>query len=452
MSTENQSNSSEVKQATPASASERAIFVVCALAAVVMIFLMLHEGPEEVPDTAGQLDQQEPANSLAAQVTDQEEAPSGDQEKPRSLRSNYSNLWGNDVVLWWDDVPKDWRQRSVDTGTNSNIRLKDLAGSDSCWKCHEANYELWSEHGHSRMTTHASAATIVGDFSGDQSIEVEGGTAKFYRDGDRHLMKLIGNQNTSIYEVTRTIGWRHEQEYAGVLISDPTASSAQIEHVLPFSYDIAEQHWMPSIHVWPDGAIPDPFKPESIIAYTDACSDCHRAYPVGDRMFRRMGLRRWAAYTPRQTSFHLAAYLTDAHPEIMDSQREFRDYKQEEMIQIIAKVRDIELEKQVPLQGITCEACHYGCRDHVENSTEEFSSVRPAFYPVSPHLFTEAPDLAALHGRNTQNINFMCAVVTAARGRCTPTPFTHGTRPNTPRPSAAIATTRQKQNSMAWNR
>jgi len=267
-------------------------------------------------------------------------------------------------------------------------------------------------HGHHRMTQFASADTVVGDFSGGQTIECEGGRARFFNREGKYFMELSRGGKRWLYHVTRTIGWRHMQDYAGVLVAEQDEldlNRHRIEHVLPFAWDVAEGHFMPAVHVHPDDDIPDSFEPHICIPYSQGCSDCHNAYPVGDRMFRRAGIERWAAYAPRQTSLFLSAYLADAHPEVMIPGRAFTDYSNEEVVRVANRIRDLKLEETVHLQGITCEACHYGCREHAQKSTPDKSDLLPAFYPISPHLVTEATDRAELSAKSPENINFICA-------------------------------------------
>ena len=335
--------------------------------------------------------------------------------EPRSLEfSEFTNHWNNQYVLWWDDVSPEWKAATLDTGTNSNVRRVDYVGSDSCRECHLENHDAWMKHGHHRMTAFASDKSVVGDFSGNKTIEFEGGSARFYKSDGNFFMETLKDGKKWTFRITRTIGWRHMQDYAGYLVSGPDELGLgrdKVEHVLPFAYDVAEQHWMPPVHVHPDDDIPDSFEPHTIVPYSQACSDCHNAYPVGDRMVRRAGLERWSAYVPRSTSLHLAAYLNDAHPTTMKPGKQYAEYQSQEVVKIGEHVRDLKLEETVHLQGITCEACHYGGREHAAASTKDSSSMLPAFYPISPHVKTAAQSIEELHAKSTENINFIC-------GRC----------------------------------
>jgi predicted CXXCH cytochrome family protein len=57
--------------------------------------------------------------------------------------------------------------------------------------------------------------------------------------------------------------------------------------------------------------------------------------------------------------------------------------------------------------GVSCEACHLGCKKHVASG----GKVRPDFFPKSPHLFAEVPGGDLDFGRTHDNVNWSC-------GRC----------------------------------
>ena len=334
-------------------------------------------------------------------------------KEPRSFQFGHiQNRWGKQFRLWWEDVPNKIRMVSADTGTNSNIRPVDYVGPSRCRDCHPDKHQGWTQHGHSRMTAKASAESVLGDFSGTRTIEYEGGTAHFLREDGKYLMDLKRNGRSWRFHITRTIGWRHFQDYAGYLISGPDElghDRDKVEHVLPFSWDLAEQHFMPPVHLFGEHEIPDSFEPDKIVDYETVCSDCHNTYPVGDRILRYRGQYRWTEYSPYSSSLHIAGYFKDAHPELLVSQRPLAAYSRDEILRIGAKFETRPRINTVPQQGITCEACHYGGRAHAENSTRTNSTVLPSFFATSPYLFTQTEGTSQLQGRDAQNITFTCA-------------------------------------------
>jgi hypothetical protein len=332
--------------------------------------------------------------------------------EPRSISSKIeTNRWTNEFVFWWDKPSEAALASRVDTGKSSNIRKADYVGPESCRECHEANYHDWSRHGHRYMTGKTTPDRVFGDFSG-KTIKYQGGEGHFYKKDGKFRMRLSRNGKVWEYVLTRTIGWRHMQDYAGHLESGPDhpeSARRNTEHVMPFGYDIGSKAWMPTVHVFPDYDIPDSFEPHRIAPYDGGCSDCHNTYPTGDRMIRNVGWARWTGYVPRQTSLHLAAYLSDAHPNLMVPNQKYADYPLEEIDKIGKKVSGFKLAETSIASGITCEACHFGCREHVENSSKEKSDSLPSFFPISPHLSTIAKSVEDLKSRNNENINFICA-------------------------------------------
>ena len=65
----------------------------------------------------------------------------------------------------------------------SNIRFEDYVGPEECGNCHLEHYTSWKQHPHSRMNQLATAAAILGDFSGT-SIDYGGRRAVFRREAD----------------------------------------------------------------------------------------------------------------------------------------------------------------------------------------------------------------------------------------------------------------------------
>ncbi|MGB0580431.1 MAG: cytochrome c3 family protein, partial [Limisphaerales bacterium] len=240
----------------------------------------------------------------------------------------------------------------------------------------------------------------------------DGGEAKFHKEGDRYLMDLSRGDKKWRFHITRTIGWRHFQDYAGYLVDAEDElghDRDKIEHVLPFSWDVTEKHFMPPVHLHADHLIPDTFEPDLIVPYELTCSDCHNTYPVGDRMLRYRGQQRWTKESPYTSSIHIAGYFREAHPQLLDTNRALADYPREEILQLGKRFEDQSRIDRIPAQGISCEACHYGGREHAENSTKTNSTVLPHFFAVSPHIFTRAQSHEQLRGRNGRNINFTCA-------------------------------------------
>jgi hypothetical protein len=119
------------------------------------------------------------------------------------------------VHLWWDPVPESIQESSLVVGTRNNIDPKSYVGPDACRKCHQQNYDDWSQHPHRWMNALASETSVIGDFSGKATINYLGGEVTFFREGDEYRMRLVREKIRRVYRVTQTIGWRFYQYYVG---------------------------------------------------------------------------------------------------------------------------------------------------------------------------------------------------------------------------------------------
>ncbi|MCH8828385.1 MAG: hypothetical protein IID45_02280 [Planctomycetes bacterium] len=156
------------------------------------------------------------------------------------------------ITLWWDDVPKDVLRNSVRVQDESNIRLSDYSGPESCRDCHSSNYEKWSVHPHRWMNAEATPSTLLGDFSGNASLSYLKGTARFYQKNGTYRMELTRGSIRREYRIMQTIGSRFQQYYVGRLLSGPEPRSHpaySVNHLLPFGYWLSRKMWVPTVHI-----------------------------------------------------------------------------------------------------------------------------------------------------------------------------------------------------------
>lgn len=88
-----------------------------------------------------------------------------------------------------------------------------FAGSEACRSCHAKEFNEWeSSHHHAAMQT-ATAATVLGDFSG--ATFTEGGvTSTFFRNGERYFIRTDGpDGKLADFEVRYTFGLTPLQQY-----------------------------------------------------------------------------------------------------------------------------------------------------------------------------------------------------------------------------------------------
>lgn len=315
---------------------------------------------------------------------------------------------GEEVYFWWDGVPKSIREQRLPSPV-SNVRRQDYAGPESCQDCHKEQYRNWSEHPHRHMNALATESSVVGDFSGEATIDYLSGRGRFYREDGGFRMMLTRGRAMRIYEIRRTLGSRFFQYYIGRLLSGPDPPQHSIwreDHVLPFGYWIDQKMWVPIVHVGPpeapDGKRHDPFSISQDAPYDLMCSACHTTLPAGDRMLSNPGI---ADYIPRPLSIFAAGHLAQDHPHLLDPGTPPAQVPGEKVHDIMISGNNGLLhQRNTVALGITCEACHHGCQDHVEEKEN-----LPRFFPSGENIFTTGHDEDEVWGRTAENLNWTCA-------------------------------------------
>ena len=259
------------------------------------------------------------------------------------------------VVGWWlgrsptDASPPDSGEVRGDPEPEaphppaSNVARDDYVGPEACRECHEAEYAKWHAHPHRRMNANAGADTVVGDFSG--ATRTYGGIeTTFSREGDRFVMSYRrGDELLRRDAVTRTIGSRLQQAYVGVQIEGPEPEGDPIyetERALPWVYWFSREQWYPEHYVeqYPlpehddDGALnyptDDPYS-RGARPWSEGCMLCHNTYAFTGRFARDVPGRGFSEAT-----------LAGPPP-------------------------DGPTPDDLVTLGVSCEACHFGGRDHV---------------------------------------------------------------------------------------
>ena len=314
------------------------------------------------------------------------------------------------IYQWFGGVPEMIRRTSLDPGGQSNIRHADYAGAESCQECHKANYAKWSKHPHGHMNAWATDQNVRGDFSGAARIEYMGGTGTFYRQDGRFRMRLAREQ-VRIYDIRRTIGSRFFQYYIGKLIEGPEGDdhpTRRIDHVMPFGYWFEAEEWVPIVNVGdgekPDEQRDDPFTVQDKHPYDRNCSNCHVTRPTGDAMLFAGFMRRLDAYSPRPIHFATEDYLRETHPDLAETLGRNPQLTEQQMVNTLTTAMNLPAKQHAVTLGISCEACHNGCANHVENE-----EVLPSFFPRSPHVVVAGESPHEVWSRNDTNVNWICS-------------------------------------------
>ncbi len=259
----------------------------------------------------------------------------------------------------------------------SNILAADYVGPEACGECHEENYALWQQHPHSKMNAMVSAETVLGDFSG-VAVDYAGGQAVFGKEDEDFIVEYFQDgSRVRKFKVTRVIGWRYEQNYVAVQVEGPEAPDHLLyteEIRLRFSYSIKKARWFPQSYLepteyqgteyLPDGHLRyDPFAPD-LIPFNNRCARCHNTYPYDLRLYKiytKDGMLSGFAPGPGLGPETIKALArAEGNLDLLGAE-------------------GLPTERFVTV-GISCESCHFGGREHVEESRE----IR--FVPTHPLL------------------------------------------------------------------
>jgi predicted CXXCH cytochrome family protein len=335
------------------------------------------------------------------------------------------------LALMWDRVEPRVRQELRPTSNSSNILPQDYAGPEACSECHQANYTAWSEHPHRWMNTVASEETTQGDFSGT-TIQYRHGVASFYRQGEEFRMRYEREDLQREYRVTQTIGSRFYQYYVGVGLEGPEPEGHdyyKVDFVLPFGYWLDRKAWVPVVHIFEE--LPESQRwdlvehlksPEGFdkgiegvgsgrgvvdhsqelgVTYARSCNFCHTTFSFGDIMVRNPKVI--GPSLPEDALLELDRYTAASKPELWSGTQAPAQLPSADLKELIDEFYSFDAREHAVTLGVSCEACHLGCRKHVEDE-----SSKPAFTAQSPH-FLVFRDSQRDTGRTQANINAACA-------------------------------------------
>ena len=371
----------------------RARFLIGAVALAVALFFWFSKPPANPDATTAVVDEKLKARRLTNPL----------RYAPPNARS----------IAWWDGVPDQVRADSTETGPESNIHPADYAGPETCKKCHKKNYNNWSKHPHRWMNVLATESNVVGDFSGDAGISHLGGRVEFFRRGGSFRMTTERGDHSREYVINQTIGSRFFQYYIGKQVKGEAPvgrPTYQRDHVLPFGYWMDRAEWVPVVHVYSEDEFADDKRtdafaedfPKVFSDYAVACNHCHTTFPAADQLVRLP--HAVSRHAPMPMHFLFSEYLADAHPKLWDASKHTSTVDARELLGLINTFEKYEAPEHAVTLGISCEACHLGCKDHVVGL-----AAKPGFFPTSPHLLVENDGEKIQTDRNHDNVNWTCS-------------------------------------------
>ncbi len=148
-----------------------------------------------------------------------------------------------------------------------------FVGRSSCAECHATEHDAWTGSHHDLAMQHARPETVLGDF-GDATFSHGGVTSKFYRDGDRFMVRTDGpGGSMHDYAIDYVFGVEPLQQY---LVEFPGGRY----QALGIAWDsrpesAGGQRWF---HLYPDETVPH----DDVLHWTQRsqnwnrmCADCH---------------------------------------------------------------------------------------------------------------------------------------------------------------------------------
>jgi hypothetical protein len=306
----------------------------------------------------------------------------------------------------------------------SNVERRDYVGSARCAPCHARIYEAWRASPMRRMTQRAEAPASRAPWGG-AVFTFKGDRVTMLSEGGRRYMRVEAEGRApQLFRVTKVIGGRYREDYvgrevAGTEENSPIVGDPTDEPILPVSYLIFSNSWRykgysvmvkERPHLGKHGA---PWKQTCIFCHNtapylstiyDDLLEGGRSYQgsVSDRFLPAD--RLWKAQIgdgpalSRALSAEIGFLGAPAPP---------RDQPVKEALSdAVSATWDRFGEAQLVELGIGCEACHNGCKEHVDDPY-----VHPSFAPRSPFLAasTPSPVRAGSAPSRAEEVNHVCA-------------------------------------------
>ncbi len=302
----------------------------------------------------------------------------------------------------------------------SNILRADYAGSERCTGCHGEVYAIWRNAPMHLMTRVPEMASIRAPFDGT-TFHFKGDTAHLTQQGGTRFVELSSpTGGDHLYRVTRVIGGRAREDFAGVEVG---AADTEHELILPLSYVfetssfrlkgysvlVTERPGLRAGGVW-----------------NQTCVFCHNTTPYFDSTWGALVGRGAPAYQGEMVDRLLPPERRFRVEVAGDGERALIDAVDAEVTAVggapastnaagagtanrsaelkhgIHELRAHFAARHFVEVGIGCEACHGGSREHADDPR-----VLPDFAPRSAFLDTR-PERGGEVTRAEQ-VNRVCA-------------------------------------------
>jgi predicted CXXCH cytochrome family protein len=302
----------------------------------------------------------------------------------------------------------------------SNMLRADYVGSEACASCHPDIHAAWARSPMHQMTRLPEQARVRAPFDGSR-FQFKEDSARFSQQGKERFVDITSARfGDHRYRVTRVIGGRYREDYAGVEVGATTPA----ELILPVSYVFETASFRLKGYSVLVGERPG-LRAGGV--WNQTCIFCHNTVPYFDAVWGALhgpgapgyqgtvvdkllpGDRRWQFEVgdPEALRAAIATEVTlvgGAPPPEGASPREALSQGIRELRARFGGGHLVEV-------GIGCEACHGGGREHAANPR-----LRPTFLPGATFLTARPPAGAA--PTRAEQVNRVCA-------RCHQVLFTH---------------------------
>jgi hypothetical protein len=302
----------------------------------------------------------------------------------------------------------------------SNILRADYAGSASCRTCHRSLYDDWLGSPMRQMTRLPANAKIRAPFDG-RTWKFKDDEAHFERQGGTRFVRIQSRRfGNHLYRVTRVIGGRTREDFAGVEVTgtQPDASivgDAHDEVILPASYFFETASFRLkgySVMVRERPGL------KAGAVWNQSCVLCHNTAPAF--------LSLWGAVLGKGAPAYQGEVVDALLPESRRGKLQVTDANAlnaavADEVRLLGGPSDLPGDVPTSLRqgivtmsqrfgakhlleiGIGCEACHGGCREHVLQPR-----VSTSYQPRSSFLHVQsAQDRSPI--TRAESINRTCA-------------------------------------------
>jgi predicted CXXCH cytochrome family protein len=300
----------------------------------------------------------------------------------------------------------------------SNILRADYVGSAACKSCHQEVYERWQRSPMHLMTRDATPANIRAPFDGT-TFRVGADSVTLTQRGEHRFMHLVSaKQGERTYRVSRVIGGRYREDFAGIELQDgldASASARGSELVLPVSYVFGTASLRYKGY---SVLLPERAGMQAGPIWSAACAVCHNTLPyfstiyddlLGDGAESYQGSISDDLLPPSSRRSFAVRDRASARRALVDElaflgrEPEAASGSLEEVLLETLRVTRRELHGGHLVEvGIGCEACHGGAREHIADP-----SVRPSFEVRS--RFLEAGVASGKAESHAASLNRSCA-------------------------------------------